>query len=84
MLISCLYALEYVFLKEGASSDEEDGFSSEDEDIGEMLAVEEEDEKAIQVFMNPNPPSRRTIADVIAEKIAGFQCLSKIACTHCC
>ena len=33
--------------------------------------VKEEDEKALQVFMNKNPAPRRTLADMIMEKIKG-------------
>ena len=56
-------------------SDEED--SSEDEFIADDESavrdydpiIDEEDEKAMQVFMNPEEQPRRTLADIIQEKI---------------
>ncbi|XP_064895070.1 bystin [Columba livia] len=42
------------------------------EDGGEV-AVDPEDEAAIEMFMNKNPPLRRTLADVIMEKITEKQ-----------
>ncbi|NXT98627.1 BYST protein, partial [Buphagus erythrorhynchus] len=38
-------------------------------DYGGEVEVDPEDEKAIEMFMNKNPPLRRTLADVIMEKI---------------
>ena len=38
-------------------------------DFDEPIEVDEDDEKAISVFMNQNPPVRQTLADVILEKI---------------
>nr|CAG4643921.1 EOG090X058P [Lepidurus arcticus] len=35
--------------------------------------LDEADEKALQLFMNPNPAPRRTLADIIAEKITEKQ-----------
>ncbi|KAK7126313.1 hypothetical protein R3I94_017710 [Phoxinus phoxinus] len=37
------------------------------------LDVDPEDEKAIEMFMNKNPPLRRTLADIIMEKITEKQ-----------
>ncbi|KAF1419695.1 Bystin, partial [Spheniscus humboldti] len=37
------------------------------------VAVDPEDEKAIEMFMNKNPPLRRTLADIIMEKITEKQ-----------
>ncbi|KAM3877530.1 bystin [Diretmus argenteus] len=37
------------------------------------IVVDPEDEKAIEVFMNKNPPMRRTLADIIMEKITEKQ-----------
>ncbi|NXT90882.1 BYST protein, partial [Anhinga rufa] len=37
------------------------------------VAVDPEDEKAIEMFMNKNPPVRRTLADIIMEKITEKQ-----------
>ncbi|KAM9255414.1 bystin [Cariama cristata] len=39
---------------------------------GEVV-VDPEDEKAIEMFMNKNPPLRRTLADIIMEKITEKQ-----------
>ncbi|XP_039255610.2 bystin-like [Styela clava] len=33
------------------------------------IVINQEDEKALQAFMNPDPPTRRTLADIIMEKI---------------
>ncbi|KAL7843815.1 hypothetical protein AOLI_G00253270 [Acnodon oligacanthus] len=48
---------------------------SVESDMGEVAVVEvdPEDEKAIQMFMNKNPPVRRTLADIIMEKITEKQ-----------
>lgn len=35
--------------------------------------MDEEDEKALALFMNPNPAPRRTLADIIMEKITEKQ-----------
>ncbi|XP_066528162.1 bystin [Hoplias malabaricus] len=45
------------------------------EEVGDVTEVEvdPEDEKAIQMFMNKNPPVRRTLADIIMEKITEKQ-----------
>uniref|UniRef100_A0AAR2JWY3 Bystin n=1 Tax=Pygocentrus nattereri TaxID=42514 RepID=A0AAR2JWY3_PYGNA len=40
---------------------------------GAVVEVDPEDEKAIQMFMNKNPPVRRTLADIIMEKITEKQ-----------
>ncbi|XP_024124960.1 bystin [Oryzias melastigma] len=37
------------------------------------IIVDPEDEKAIEMFMNKNPPMRRTLADIIMEKITEKQ-----------
>ncbi|XP_056413768.1 bystin [Hyla sarda] len=39
----------------------------------EDVEVNPEDEKAIEIFMNKNPPLRRTLADIIMEKITEKQ-----------
>ena len=38
-----------------------------------LQQVDEEDEKALALFMNPNPAPRRTLADIILEKITEKQ-----------
>ncbi|KAK1800108.1 hypothetical protein P4O66_006583 [Electrophorus voltai] len=40
---------------------------------GAEVEVDPEDENAIQMFMNKNPPVRRTLADIIMEKITEKQ-----------
>ncbi|KFO82687.1 Bystin, partial [Cuculus canorus] len=40
---------------------------------GGEVEVDPEDEKAIEMFMNKNPPLRRTLADIIMEKITEKQ-----------
>ncbi|XP_078276616.1 bystin isoform X2 [Rhinoraja longicauda] len=39
----------------------------------EEIAVDPEDDKAIDMFMNKNPPLRRTLADIIMERITEKQ-----------
>ncbi|XP_042321683.1 bystin [Sceloporus undulatus] len=45
----------------------------EKEECCEEMTVNPEDEKAIEMFMNKNPPLRRTLADIIMEKITEKQ-----------
>ncbi|XP_071434863.1 bystin [Pithys albifrons albifrons] len=42
-------------------------------EYGGEVEVDPEDEKAIEMFMNKNPPLRRTLADIIMEKITEKQ-----------
>ena len=35
----------------------------------EPVEVDEEDEKAMEVFMNRDPPVRQTLADIVMERI---------------
>nr|CAG4636973.1 EOG090X058P [Ceriodaphnia reticulata]SVE72906.1 EOG090X058P [Ceriodaphnia reticulata] len=44
-----------------------------DSEFFEDVQVDEEDEKALEMFMNPNPAPRRTLADIILEKITEKQ-----------
>ncbi|XP_006860515.1 PREDICTED: bystin [Chrysochloris asiatica] len=37
------------------------------------VVVDAEDERAIEIFMNKNPPARRTLADIIMEKLTEKQ-----------
>ncbi|XP_028854260.1 bystin [Denticeps clupeoides] len=60
------------------SDDEWPGLDAED--VGEegagsggAVEVDPEDERAIQMFMSKNPPVRRTLADIIMEKITEKQ-----------
>uniref|UniRef100_A0A8D0GKT1 Bystin like n=1 Tax=Sphenodon punctatus TaxID=8508 RepID=A0A8D0GKT1_SPHPU len=43
------------------------------DDYSEEVTVNPEDERAIEMFMNKNPPLRRTLADIIMEKITEKQ-----------
>ncbi|XP_029428877.1 LOW QUALITY PROTEIN: bystin [Rhinatrema bivittatum] len=45
----------------------------EEEEYSEALQVDPEDERAMELFMNKNPPLRRTLADIILEKITEKQ-----------
>ncbi|XP_053724006.1 bystin [Synchiropus splendidus] len=61
-----------------ADSDEEWpalGAGPSDTDVGcdTEIVVDPDDEKAIEMFMNKNPPMRRTLADIIMEKITEKQ-----------
>lgn len=44
-----------------------------DVEYDEEIVIDAEDEKAIEMFMNKNPPVRRTLADIIMEKITEKQ-----------
>ncbi|KAJ0068708.1 hypothetical protein NL108_010779, partial [Boleophthalmus pectinirostris] len=55
---------EWPALGDAGSSDV--GFDTE-------VVVDADDEKAIEMFMNKNPPVRRTLADIIMEKITEKQ-----------
>lgn len=63
----------------GTGKSEDDSESSGDEDLEddeevyESIEVNEEDEKALQMFMSKDPPMRRTLADIIMEKITEKQ-----------
>lgn len=50
-------------------SDEDDAASVASEQFYENIEVDEEDEQAFEVFMSKDTPARRTLADVIMEKI---------------
>lgn len=60
-----------------ADSDEEwpalEAAGPADVEYDEEIIVDAEDEKAIEMFMNKNPPVRRTLADIIMEKITEKQ-----------
>ena len=38
-----------------------------------LQEIDEADEKALEMFMNANPPAQRTLADIIMEKITEKQ-----------
>ncbi|XP_062605580.1 bystin-like [Saccostrea cucullata] len=56
--------------EEESESEEE---LEEEEEFYESIEVNEEDEKALQMFMCKDPPVRRTLADIIMEKITEKQ-----------
>ncbi|KAL1416844.1 hypothetical protein MTO96_027442 [Rhipicephalus appendiculatus] len=60
-----------LLVNKGASSDEEDDEEEppEDDTFYETIEVDEADEKALELFMNENSKSRRTLADIIMEKL---------------
>ncbi|KAL0978409.1 hypothetical protein UPYG_G00170090 [Umbra pygmaea] len=64
---------------QNADSDEEwpalgeAGAFEEAASCGKEVVVDPEDEKAMQIFMSKNPPMRRTLADIIMEKITEKQ-----------
>jgi essential nuclear protein 1 len=57
----------------GSDSSSEDVSDLDDIDCFENVEVDEEDEKALQMFMNPNPAPKQILADIIAEKITEKQ-----------
>nr|SVE74152.1 EOG090X058P [Daphnia barbata] len=62
----------------GVGLEDEDDKSGESDfenhsEFGGDVEVDEEDEKALALFMNPNPAPRRTLADIIMEKITEKQ-----------
>nr|XP_057910186.1 bystin isoform X2 [Doryrhamphus excisus] len=59
-----------------ADSDEEWpalGSAGDGDMVDTEVVVDPDDEKAIEMFMNKNPPMRRTLADIIMEKITEKQ-----------
>ncbi|XP_026791367.3 bystin isoform X1 [Pangasianodon hypophthalmus] len=59
--------------KDAESDEEWPELGAEEVEGGTEVEVDAEDEKAIQMFMNKNPPVRRTLADIIMEKITEKQ-----------
>ncbi|KAK6173679.1 hypothetical protein SNE40_017087 [Patella caerulea] len=55
------------------SGEESDNIPSDDEDYCEQVKVNPEDEKALEMFMSQNPPVKRTLADIIMEKLTEKQ-----------
>lgn len=60
-----------LLVNKGASSDEDDDYEEppEDDTFYETIEVDEADERALELFMNENSKSRRTLADIIMEKL---------------
>jgi len=54
---------------ESESDDDNDAASVASEQFYENIEVDEEDEQAFEAFMSKDTPARRTLADVIMEKI---------------
>lgn len=55
------------------SGDEAELQDDMDGDYYENIEVDEDDERALEIFMNRNPAPRRTLADIILEKITEKQ-----------
>ncbi|XP_050538677.1 bystin [Daktulosphaira vitifoliae] len=65
-------------LGSGTDSEEEDNdektmFGEDEGDFYEQLEINEEDEKALEMFMSKKPEARLTLADMIMEKITEKQ-----------
>nr|CAG4640824.1 EOG090X058P [Eulimnadia texana] len=61
-------------VRKDEESDSEPEAQSDDEGaFYEDIEVNEEDERALEMFMNPNPAPKRTLADIIAEKLTEKQ-----------
>ncbi|XP_067271234.1 bystin [Pseudorasbora parva] len=58
---------------DGDSDEEWPALGEAAEQTAGEVEVDPEDEKAIEMFMNKNPPLRRTLADIIMEKITEKQ-----------
>ena len=61
-------------LGKGVDSESEDGSDEEELDVKAVSAdlcpeVNREDERAMQLFMNPQQPERKSLADIVMEKI---------------
>ncbi|XP_051980142.1 bystin [Xyrauchen texanus] len=59
--------------QDGDSDEEWPALGEAAEESSSEVQVDPEDERAIQMFMNKNPPVRRTLADIIMEKITEKQ-----------
>ncbi|XP_018573901.1 bystin [Anoplophora glabripennis] len=58
---------------ESDSDNEEEGDVQPEDTFYEDIVIDEADEKAIELFMSKNPLPRRTLADIIMEKITEKQ-----------
>lgn len=56
-----------------SEEEEEPPISDTEDNYYEYVEVNEEDERALELFMNRKPPSHRTLADIIMEKITEKQ-----------
>ncbi|XP_063224155.1 bystin [Bacillus rossius redtenbacheri] len=67
----------------GAGSDESDGEETDSMagDFYEKIEVDEEDERALEMFMSANPAPRRTLADIIMEKVTEKQTELQTQCS---
>lgn len=59
--------------KQSSDTEEDDDELEEEAGFYEHIHVAEEDERALAQFMSHNPPARRTLADIIQEKITEKQ-----------
>ncbi|XP_043079600.1 bystin isoform X1 [Puntigrus tetrazona] len=60
-------------LGQSTQDDSDDDWPALGEETSGEVEVDPEDERAIEMFMNKNPPLRRTLADIILEKITEKQ-----------
>ncbi|XP_014249188.1 bystin [Cimex lectularius] len=58
---------------DGEDGSDEEEVLDETQDFYENVVINEEDEKALELFMNKNPAPRLTLADIIKEKITEKQ-----------
>ncbi|XP_071959566.1 bystin-like [Antedon mediterranea] len=57
-------------LGQSTGSDEEEEFNEEDDEYyEEVVKIDEDDEKALENFMNKSAPATKTLADIIMEKL---------------
>lgn len=66
--------------KDSESENEEED-TLEPDTYFENIVINEDDEKAMEIFMSPNPLPRRTLADIIMEKITEKQTELETQCT---
>lgn len=59
--------------QEGSDSENEEEDTLEPDTYFENIEINEDDEKAMEKFMSKNPVPRRTLADIIMEKITEKQ-----------
>lgn len=56
-----------------SDAESELGDNDDDDNYYDYVEVDEDDERALEMFMNKEPPARRTLADIIMEKITEKQ-----------
>ncbi|XP_077990316.1 bystin-like [Glandiceps talaboti] len=55
--------------EDDVSDDDDEEFPGREHDFYEHIEVDEDDEIALEMFMDTNAPARRTLADIIMEKL---------------